>query len=79
MSDCVPSGAHGTLCLLPGMPDFLEKLHAATLKAKRMEIEVRDYISARPAESSGSESKASLPNAEHKPEGTRSPAQLGYA
>ncbi|XP_019395301.1 PREDICTED: stAR-related lipid transfer protein 7, mitochondrial [Crocodylus porosus] len=62
-----------------GMPDFLEKLHAATLKAKRMEIEVRDYISARPAETSSSESKASLPNAEHKPEGTRSPAQLGYA
>nr|XP_013806556.1 PREDICTED: stAR-related lipid transfer protein 7, mitochondrial [Apteryx mantelli mantelli] len=28
-----------------GMPDFLEKLHTAALKAKKMEIEVRDYMS----------------------------------
>ncbi|XP_064493964.1 stAR-related lipid transfer protein 7, mitochondrial isoform X3 [Pseudopipra pipra] len=28
-----------------GMPDFLEKLHSAALKAKKMELEVRDYLS----------------------------------
>lgn len=29
----------------PGMPEFLEKLHSAALKAKKMELEVRDYLS----------------------------------
>ncbi|XP_037227648.1 stAR-related lipid transfer protein 7, mitochondrial isoform X1 [Falco rusticolus] len=63
-----------------GMPDFLEKLHTAALKAKKMEIEVRDYMSAKPPESSGgSEGKASVAAAEHKSDGTRSPAQLEYA
>ncbi|CAM4685136.1 unnamed protein product [Lepidochelys olivacea] len=63
-----------------GMPDFLEKLHTAALKAKRMEIEVRDYISAKPIESGSSgEGKASMPGAEHKNEDTHSPAQLEYA
>ncbi|XP_006625582.1 stAR-related lipid transfer protein 7, mitochondrial [Lepisosteus oculatus] len=33
-----------------GMPDFLEKLHKATLRAKNMEMEVRDYLSAKPSE-----------------------------
>lgn len=33
-----------------GMPDFLEKLHMATLKAKNMEIKVKDYISSKPME-----------------------------
>ncbi|XP_058715492.1 stAR-related lipid transfer protein 7, mitochondrial isoform X2 [Poecile atricapillus] len=28
-----------------GMPEFLEKLHSAALKAKKMELEVRDYLS----------------------------------
>ncbi|NWY05215.1 STAR7 protein, partial [Nothoprocta ornata] len=58
-----------------GMPDFLEKLHAATLKAKKMEIEVRDYMSAKAA-GEGGEGKA---GAEHRGEGPRGPAQLEYA
>ena len=63
----------------PGMPDFLEKLHTAALKAKKMEIEVRDYMSAKPIESGG-EGKASMAGAaEHKSDGTCSPAQLEYA
>ncbi|XP_075592589.1 stAR-related lipid transfer protein 7, mitochondrial [Balearica regulorum gibbericeps] len=62
-----------------GMPDFLEKLHMAALKAKKMEIEVRDYMSAKPIESGGSEGKASMAAAEHKSDGTRGPAQLEYA
>ncbi|XP_028660381.1 stAR-related lipid transfer protein 7, mitochondrial [Erpetoichthys calabaricus] len=33
-----------------GMPDFLEKLHTAALRAKNMEIELRDYISMKPVE-----------------------------
>lgn len=61
------------------MPDFLEKLHTAALKAKKMEIEVRDYMSAKPIESGGSEGKASVAAAEHKSDGTCSPAQLEYA
>ena len=62
------------------MPDFLEKLHTAALKAKKMEIEVQDYMSAKPPESGGgSEGKASVASAEHKSDGTRSPAQLEYA
>ncbi|XP_054150655.1 stAR-related lipid transfer protein 7, mitochondrial [Melozone crissalis] len=28
-----------------GMPEFLEKLHSAALKAKKMELELRDYLS----------------------------------
>ncbi|KAM6113410.1 stAR-related lipid transfer protein 7, mitochondrial [Phoenicopterus ruber ruber] len=65
-----------------GMPDFLEKLHTAALKAKKMEIEVRDYMSAKPLESGGGgggEGKASVAAAEHKSDGTRGPAQLEYA
>ncbi|NXK92652.1 STAR7 protein, partial [Formicarius rufipectus] len=31
-----------------GMPDFLEKLHSAALKAKKMELEVRDYLAKGP-------------------------------
>lgn len=60
------------------MPDFLEKLHTAALKAKKMEIEVRDYMAAKPLESGG-EGKAGVPAAEHKSEGSCSPAQLEYA
>ncbi|XP_021230500.1 stAR-related lipid transfer protein 7, mitochondrial isoform X2 [Numida meleagris] len=59
-----------------GMPDFLEKLHAAALKAKKMEVEVRDYMGAK-APPEGGEGKGSVP--EHQGEGGRSPAQLGYA
>ncbi|KAM4677129.1 stAR-related lipid transfer protein 7, mitochondrial isoform 1-T1 [Discoglossus pictus] len=33
-----------------GMPDFLDKLHKATLQARNMEIKVKDYISSRPQE-----------------------------
>ncbi|XP_006113852.3 stAR-related lipid transfer protein 7, mitochondrial isoform X2 [Pelodiscus sinensis] len=63
-----------------GMPDFLEKLHTAALKAKRMEIEVQDYISAKPIDNGNSgEGKASMPSTEHKNDNTHSPAQLEYA
>ncbi|KAJ6653247.1 hypothetical protein lerEdw1_009411 [Lerista edwardsae] len=40
-----------------GMPDFLEKLHTAALKATNMEVKVHDYISfVRPMESAESSS-----------------------
>ncbi|NXY00302.1 STAR7 protein, partial [Centropus bengalensis] len=61
-----------------GMPDFLEKLHMAALKAKKMELEVRDYLAAKPLESGG-EGKAGVAAAEHKGDGTCGPAQLEYA
>nr|XP_042132104.1 stAR-related lipid transfer protein 7, mitochondrial isoform X1 [Peromyscus maniculatus bairdii] len=61
-----------------GMPDFLEKLHMATLKAKNMEIKVKDYISAKPLEMS-SEAKATAPSSERKSEGSRGPARIEYA
>ncbi|MEE6509951.1 hypothetical protein FKM82_028524 [Ascaphus truei] len=41
-----------------GMPDFLDKLHLATLRANTMEIKVRDYISSRPPDCS-TEARAS--------------------
>ncbi|XP_077699527.1 stAR-related lipid transfer protein 7, mitochondrial isoform X2 [Canis aureus] len=53
-----------------GMPDFLEKLHMATLKAKNMEIKVKDYISSKPLETS-SEAKATTPSSERKNEDER--------
>ncbi|XP_062995444.1 stAR-related lipid transfer protein 7, mitochondrial [Elgaria multicarinata webbii] len=67
-----------------GMPDFLEKLHLAALKARNMEIAVKDYISsAKPPDcgssSGSSEGKASVPNQEHKDEGTCSPVHIDYA
>ncbi|XP_074838092.1 stAR-related lipid transfer protein 7, mitochondrial [Carettochelys insculpta] len=66
-----------------GMPAFLEKLHAAALKAKGMKLEVQDYISAKPIEGGGggggSEEKASMPRAERKSKENQSPAQLEYA
>ncbi|MBZ3886444.1 StAR-related lipid transfer protein 7, mitochondrial [Sciurus carolinensis] len=40
-----------------GMPDFLEKMHMATLKAKNVEIKVKDYIPAKTLKMS-SEAKA---------------------
>lgn len=63
------------------MPDFLEKLHTAALKAKKLELEVRDYMAAKPLDGGGGggEGKAGVPAAEHKSEGSRSPAQLEYA
>ncbi|XP_039728497.1 stAR-related lipid transfer protein 7, mitochondrial [Pteropus medius] len=61
-----------------GMPDFLEKLHMATLKAKNMEIKVKDYISSKPLEM-GSEAKATSPSPERKGEGSRSPPRIEYA
>ncbi|XP_066495506.1 stAR-related lipid transfer protein 7, mitochondrial [Tiliqua scincoides] len=72
-----------------GMPDFLEKLHTAALKAKNMEIKVHDYIScARPMEGGSSSSssssipeggKASVPSQEHKTEGPCGPIQIDFA
>ncbi|XP_053574160.1 stAR-related lipid transfer protein 7, mitochondrial [Bombina bombina] len=35
-----------------GMPDFLDRLHLATVQAKNMEIKVKDYISSRPQDCS---------------------------
>uniref|UniRef100_A0A452U7I3 StAR-related lipid transfer protein 7, mitochondrial n=1 Tax=Ursus maritimus TaxID=29073 RepID=A0A452U7I3_URSMA len=61
-----------------GMPDFLEKLHMATLKAKNMEIKVKDYISSKPLET-GSEAKATTPSSERKNEGSCGPARIEYA
>lgn len=61
-----------------GMPDFLEKLHMATLKAKNMEIKVKDYISSKPVEM-GSEAKATAPSSERKNEGSCGPARIEYA
>uniref|UniRef100_A0AAA9TXK9 StAR related lipid transfer domain containing 7 n=1 Tax=Bos taurus TaxID=9913 RepID=A0AAA9TXK9_BOVIN len=61
-----------------GMPDFLEKLHTATLKAKNMEIKVKDYISSKPLEV-GSEAKAATPSSERKSEGSCGPARIEYA
>uniref|UniRef100_A0A8C5RS79 StAR-related lipid transfer protein 7, mitochondrial n=1 Tax=Laticauda laticaudata TaxID=8630 RepID=A0A8C5RS79_LATLA len=67
-----------------GMPDFLEKLHSAALKAKNMEIVLKDYIAASKSwdsggENSNGEGKASMPSQEHKNEGARSPIQIDYA
>ncbi|XP_068130944.1 stAR-related lipid transfer protein 7, mitochondrial [Hyperolius riggenbachi] len=58
-----------------GMPDFLEKLHLATLRARNMEIKVRDYISLRPQDC-GSEARASP---ERKPAAAHSAPQMDYA
>uniref|UniRef100_A0A8C6VEP6 StAR-related lipid transfer protein 7, mitochondrial n=1 Tax=Naja naja TaxID=35670 RepID=A0A8C6VEP6_NAJNA len=67
-----------------GMPDFLEKLHSAALKARNMEIVLKDYIAASKSwdsggENSNGEGKASMPSQEHKSEGARSPIQIDYA
>ncbi|XP_053320634.1 stAR-related lipid transfer protein 7, mitochondrial [Spea bombifrons] len=58
-----------------GMPDFLDKLHLATLRAKNMEIKVRDYISLRPQDCNG-EARTSP---ERKPAVTNPAAQMDYA
>ncbi|XP_054035338.1 stAR-related lipid transfer protein 7, mitochondrial [Dryobates pubescens] len=42
-----------------GMPDFLEKLHTAALKARKLELEVRDYLGAKAPEGAA-EGKAAL-------------------
>lgn len=70
--------AYPNFSLPPGMPDFLEKLHMATLKAKNMEIKVKDYISSKPLET-GSEAKAATPSSERKNEGSCGPARIEYA
>ncbi|XP_018424827.1 PREDICTED: stAR-related lipid transfer protein 7, mitochondrial [Nanorana parkeri] len=58
-----------------GMPDFLEKLHLATVHARNMEIKVRDYISTRPQDCSN-EGRGSP---ERKPAAAHSPSQMDYA
>lgn len=58
-----------------GMPDFLEKLHLATLQARTMEIKVRDYISFRPQDC-GSEARASP---ERKPAAAHTTPRMDYA
>lgn len=62
----------------PGMPDFLEKLHTAALKAKKLEVEVRDYMAAKPPPENSDGKGAAVPP-QHQGEGGRSPAQLDYA
>ncbi|XP_025023817.1 stAR-related lipid transfer protein 7, mitochondrial [Python bivittatus] len=67
-----------------GMPDFLEKLHTAALKARNMEIAVKDYIASsrswnNGSENSSSDGKTNLPSQDHKNEGTCSPVQMDYA
>nr|XP_033805741.1 stAR-related lipid transfer protein 7, mitochondrial [Geotrypetes seraphini]XP_033805742.1 stAR-related lipid transfer protein 7, mitochondrial [Geotrypetes seraphini] len=57
-----------------GMPDFLEKLHLAALRATNMEIKVKDYI-LRQLEGS-SETK---PSSERKAETSCSRGQMEYA
>lgn len=37
------NGGRLLLLLLPGMPDFLEKLHNAALRAKNLEVGIHDY------------------------------------
>ncbi|XP_044519395.1 stAR-related lipid transfer protein 7, mitochondrial [Gracilinanus agilis] len=61
-----------------GMPDFLEKLHMATLKAKNMEIKVKDYISTKPLDV-GSEAKTATQTPDRKSEGSCGPARIEYA
>ncbi|KAM4747592.1 stAR-related lipid transfer protein 7, mitochondrial [Rhinophrynus dorsalis] len=58
-----------------GMPDFLDKLHLATLHAKNMEIKVRDYISSRPQDCN-SEARGSP---ERKNTAAHPAAQMEYA
>ena len=60
------------------MPDFLEKLHTAALKAKKLEVEVRDYMAAKPPPENSDGKGAAVPP-QHQGEGGRSPAQLDYA
>ncbi|NXP73964.1 STAR7 protein, partial [Ramphastos sulfuratus] len=57
-----------------GMPEFLEKLHTAALKAKKLELEVRDYMGAKAAESGEGKAAPLAPS-----EGSCSPAHLEYA
>ncbi|KAK2513092.1 Stard7 [Columba guinea] len=70
------SSAGSEVSLKKGMPDFLEKLHTAALKAKKLELEVRDYMAARPADSEG---KAGMAAPEHKADGSCGSAQLEFA
>ncbi|KAM8974514.1 stAR-related lipid transfer protein 7, mitochondrial [Pelodytes ibericus] len=58
-----------------GMPDFLDKLHLATVRAKNMEIKVKDYISSRPQDSIN-DARASP---ERKSTVTSSAPQMDYA
>ncbi|XP_038641497.1 stAR-related lipid transfer protein 7, mitochondrial [Scyliorhinus canicula] len=46
-----------------GMPDFLEKLHTAAVRARNMEIKIKDYISSRVSESVDAKQ---LQNPEHQ-------------
>ncbi|XP_063167270.1 stAR-related lipid transfer protein 7, mitochondrial [Candoia aspera] len=67
-----------------GMPDFLDKLHTAALKARNMEIAVKDYIASSKSWDNGSENgtsegKTNGPSQDHKNEGTCSPIQIDYA
>ncbi|XP_029460314.1 stAR-related lipid transfer protein 7, mitochondrial isoform X1 [Rhinatrema bivittatum] len=57
-----------------GMPDFLEKLHLASLQATNMELKVKDYIP-RLLEG-GSDTK---PSSERKGEAPRTRGQMEYA
>ncbi|XP_078095391.1 stAR-related lipid transfer protein 7, mitochondrial [Mustelus asterias] len=58
-----------------GMPDFLEKLHTAAVRARNMEIKIKDYISPRSSESLDTKQ---VQNQERKDSGCSS-QQMEYA
>ena len=39
----VPDDGVVSVLALPGMPDFLDKLHTAAVKAKNLEVGIHDY------------------------------------
>ncbi|XP_067857428.1 stAR-related lipid transfer protein 7, mitochondrial isoform X2 [Heptranchias perlo] len=57
-----------------GMPDFLEKLHMAAVRARNMEIKIKDYISVRTSESIDTKQ---IQNSERK-ENSCSSQQMDY-
>ncbi|XP_060712542.1 stAR-related lipid transfer protein 7, mitochondrial isoform X1 [Hemiscyllium ocellatum] len=58
-----------------GMPDFLEKLHTAAVRARNMEIKVKDYISGRTPDSPDSKQLANT----DRQEKNCSSQQMDYA
>ncbi|XP_069475197.1 stAR-related lipid transfer protein 7, mitochondrial [Ambystoma mexicanum] len=62
-----------------GMPDFLDKLHMAAVRATNMEIKVKDYISVpRPMEASISNTEVKQ-SSDHNDDNNHSSGQMGYA
>ena len=44
-TNMIPHNGVSAVLVLPGMPDFLDKLHTAALKAKNLEVGIHDYTS----------------------------------